>query len=110
MTGQYHVSINHAAMCENTEAIINRRSPGIYYFPEQAARTDVFIFEVSWADAEEVSTSMGKQRRFSITSAHGYAALSYALLPYAFVQDYSDINAGYNMMTRMPRFARRRVA
>jgi len=49
---QYHVSINHTAMCENTEAIINRR-------------------------------------RFSITSAHGYAALSYALLPYVFAQDYT---------------------
>jgi len=67
-------------MCENTEAIINRRNLGIYYFPEQAAKTDVFLFEVS--QAEEVSTSTGKQRRFSITSAHGYAALSYALLPY----------------------------
>ncbi|GFO97373.1 hypothetical protein ig2599ANME_1574 [groundwater metagenome] len=34
---QYHVSINHTAMCEHTESIINRRSLGIYYFPEQAA-------------------------------------------------------------------------
>ncbi|MBU3965801.1 MAG: hypothetical protein KKG76_00255 [Euryarchaeota archaeon] len=58
---QYHVSVNHTAMCENTEAIINRRNLGIYYFPEQAARTDVFIFEISQADAEEVSTSAGKQ-------------------------------------------------
>jgi hypothetical protein len=65
---QYHVSINHTSMCENTEAIINRGNLGIYYFPAQAARTDVFIFEVSQADAEEVSTSTGKQRRFSITS------------------------------------------
>ena len=81
---QYHVSINHTAMGENTETIINRRNLGIYYFPEQAARTDVFIFEVSQAEAEEVSTSTGKQRRFSITSAHGYSVLSYALLPYAF--------------------------
>jgi hypothetical protein len=59
---QYHVSINHSAMCENTEAIINRRSLGIYYFLEQAARTDVFIFEISQAEAEEVSMSTGKQR------------------------------------------------
>jgi hypothetical protein len=36
---QYHVSVNHTAMCENTESIINRRSLGIYYFPEQTART-----------------------------------------------------------------------
>jgi len=97
-------------MCENTETTINRRSLGIYYFQEQAARTDVFIFEVSQAEAEEVSTSTGKHRRFSITSAHGYAALSYALLPYAFVQDYSENNMGCNIMTRMPRFACRRVA
>ncbi len=34
---QYHVSVNHTAMCENTESIIKRRSLGIYYFPEQAA-------------------------------------------------------------------------
>jgi hypothetical protein len=105
---QYHVSVNHTAMCENTEAIINRRNLGIYYFPEQAARTDVFIFEISQADAEEVSTSTGKQRRFSITSAHGYAALSYALLPYAFVQDYAEAGYNQNVMTRAPRFARRR--
>ena len=39
---QYHVSINHTAMCENTESIINGWSLGIYYFPEQAARTDIF--------------------------------------------------------------------
>jgi hypothetical protein len=70
---QYHVSVNHTAVCENTEAIINRRNLGIYYYPDQAARTDVFIFEISQADAEEISTSTGKQRRFSITSAHGYA-------------------------------------
>jgi DNA replicative helicase MCM subunit Mcm2 (Cdc46/Mcm family) len=43
---QYHVSVNHTAMCENSETIINRRNLGIYYFSEQAARTDVFIFEV----------------------------------------------------------------
>jgi hypothetical protein len=107
---QYHVSVNHTAMCENTEAIINRRNLGIYYFPEQAARTDVFIFEISQADAEEVSTSTGKQRRFSISSAHGYAALSYALLPYAFVQDYAEAGYNQNVMTRAPRFARRRFA
>lgn len=95
-------------MCENTESIINRGSLGIYYFPEQAARTDVFIFEVSQADAEEVNTSTGKQRRFDISSAHGFAALSYALLPYAFVQDYTENKMGCNIMTRMPRFARRR--
>ena len=97
-------------MCENTEAIINRRNLGIYYFQEQAARTDVFIFEVSQAEAEEVSTSTGKQRRFSITSAHGYAALSYSLLPYAFVQDYTESGYNQNVMTRAPRFARRRIA
>ena len=107
---QYHVSVNHTAMCENTETIINRRNLGIYYFPEQAARTDVFIFEISQADAEEVSTSTGKQRRSSITSAHGYAALSYALLPYAFVQDYAEAGYNQNVMTRAPRFARRRFA
>ncbi len=107
---QYHFSINHTAMCENTEAIINRRNLGIYYFPEQAARTDVFMFEVSQAEAEEVSTSTGKQRRFSITSAHGYAALSYALLPYAFVQDYTEAGYNQNVMTRAPKFARRRIA
>lgn len=105
---QYHVSVNHTAMCENTETIINRRNLGIYYFPEQAARTDVFIFEISQADAEEVPTSTGKQRRFSITSAHGYAALSYALLPYAFVQDYAEAGYNQNVMTITPRFARRR--
>jgi hypothetical protein len=71
---------------------------------------DVLLYEISQADAEEVNTSTGKQRRFDIGSAHGFAALSYALLPYAFVQDYSDTNVGYNMLTRMPRFARRRVA
>ena len=76
--------------------------------PEQAARTDVFIFEVS--QAEEVSISTGKQRRFSITSAHGYPALSYALLPYAFVQDYTEAGYNQNVMTRAPRFARRRIA
>jgi hypothetical protein len=43
-------------MFENTEAIINRRNLGVYYFPDQAARTDVFIYEMSQADAEEVST------------------------------------------------------
>jgi hypothetical protein len=107
---QYHVSINHTAMCENTEAIINRRNLGIYYFPEQAARTDVFIFEVSQAEAEEIPTTTGKQRRFSITSAHGYAALSYALLPYAFVQDFTEAGYNQNVMTRAPRFARRRIA
>ncbi len=107
---QYHVSINHTAMCENTETIAARRNLGICYFPEQQARMDVLLYEISQADAEEVNTSTGKQRRFDIGSAHGFAALSYALLPYTFVQDYSDINAGYNMMTRMPRFARKRVA
>jgi len=34
---EYHVSINHTAICENTESIINKRNLGIYYFPEQAA-------------------------------------------------------------------------
>ncbi len=58
------------------------------------SKTDVVIFEVSQTEAEEVSTSTDNQRRFSIISAHGYAALSYALLPYAFVQDYTE--AGYN--------------
>ncbi len=105
---QYHVSVNHTAMCENTETIINRRNLGIYYLPDQAARTDVFIFEVAQAEAEEVASATGKQRRFSISTAHGYAALSYALLPYAFVQDYNE--AGFsNMMNRAPRSARRRL-
>ncbi len=70
----------------------------------------MFIFEISQADAEEVSTSIGKQRRFSISSAHGYAALSYALLPYAFAQDYAEAGYNQNVMTRVPRFARRRFA
>jgi hypothetical protein len=74
------------------------------------SKTDVFLFEVSQADAEEVSTAAGKQRRFSITSAHGYAALSYAHLPYAFVQDYTEAGYNQNVMTRAPRFARRRIA
>jgi hypothetical protein len=43
---------------------------------------------------EKLFTMRGKPMSFSITSAHGYAALSYVLLPYAFVQDYTD--AGYN--------------
>lgn len=107
---QYHVSINHTAMCENTENIAAKRNLGICYFPEQQARMDVLLYEISQADAEEVNTSTGKQRRFGISSAHGFAALSYALLPYAFVQDYSENYPGYNTMTRMPRFARRRVA
>ena len=47
MTGKYHASINNTAMCENTEAIKNRQNLGIYYFLEQAARMDVFIFSVS---------------------------------------------------------------
>jgi len=68
---------------------------------------DVLLYEIS--QAEEVNTSTGKQRRFDISLAHGFAALSYALLPYAFVHDYSENNAGYNTMIRMPRFARRRV-
>ncbi len=67
-------------------------------------------YDISQADAEEVNTSTGKKRRFDISSTHGFSALSYARLPYAFVRDYSENNAGYNMMTRMPRFARRRVA
>ncbi|MCX9028425.1 MAG: hypothetical protein OIN86_09640 [Candidatus Methanoperedens sp.] len=53
--------------------------------------TDVFIFEVL---QPEIPTAAGKQRRFSITSTQGYSALSYALLPYAFVQDCTE--AGYN--------------
>ena len=98
---QYNASINHTAMCENTEAIKNRQNLGIYYFLEQAARMDVFIFEVS--QAEEVSTSTGKQRRFSIISAHGYAALSYALLPYTFAQDYTEAGYNQNVMTKSAR-------
>jgi hypothetical protein len=34
------------------------------------------ILRISQADAEEVNSSTGKQRRFDISSAHGYAALS----------------------------------
>jgi len=109
MTGSI-MSVSIIQRCAKTLKRLNRRNLGIYYFPEQAARTDVFIFEVSQAEAEEVSTSTSKQRRFSITSAHGYAALSYALLPYAFVQDYTEVGYNQNVMTRAPRFARRRIA
>ncbi len=65
---QYHVSINHTAMCENTENIAARLNLGICYFPEQQARMDVLLYEISQADAEEVNTSTGKKRRFDISS------------------------------------------
>ncbi len=68
-------------MCENTENIAAKRNLGICYFPEQQARIDVLLYEISQADSEEVNTSTGKQRRFDISSAHGYVALSYALDP-----------------------------
>jgi|GEM_PF-3209645 len=71
---------------------------------------DVFLYKILEADVEEINTSTGKQRRFDISSAHGFAALSYALLPYAFVHEFFDNNVGCNIMTKMPRFARRRLA
>ncbi|MDP2766910.1 MAG: hypothetical protein Q8O41_05600 [Candidatus Methanoperedens sp.] len=40
---QYHVSINHTAMCENTENIAAMRNLGICYFPEQQARMDILL-------------------------------------------------------------------
>jgi hypothetical protein len=48
------------------------------------------ILRISQADAEDVNTSTGKQRRFDISSVHGYAALSYALLPCGFVHEYLE--------------------
>lgn len=82
----------------------------IFLSADDAWNTTKEIFEVLHAEAEEVSTSTGKQRRFSIISVHGYAALSYALLPYAFVQDYTEAGYNQNVMTRAPGFARRRIA
>jgi hypothetical protein len=63
-------------------------------FPRTADLNGVLLYDISQADAEEVNSSIGKQCRFDISSAHGYAALSYPLLPYAFVQDYSENKSG----------------
>ncbi|MDW7727677.1 MAG: hypothetical protein SCH70_11320 [Candidatus Methanoperedens sp.] len=99
---QYHVSINHTAMCENLENTVARQEINIFYFPEQQPRMDVFLYELSQADAEEATTATGRIRRFDISSAHSFAALAYALIPY-----FSESgNYGINTMTRAPRFAR----
>lgn len=102
---QYHVSINHTAMCENLENIVARQGINIFYFPEQQSRMDVFLYELSQADAEEATTATGRARRFDIRQAHSFAALAYALIPYGLTSE-NEYNYGIQTMTRAPRFAR----
>ncbi|MDW7726141.1 MAG: hypothetical protein SCH70_03360 [Candidatus Methanoperedens sp.] len=79
---QYHVSINHTVMCENIENLVAKKDMQFCYYPDQRDRMDTFFYELTQADTEEVNTKHGKERRFMISPAHGYAALAYAALPF----------------------------
>lgn len=94
-------------MYENLKNIAAKRNIGIYYMQDQQVRIDIFLYELLQADAGEVNTSTGKLHRFDISSASGYAALSYALIPYGFTEQNAEAAAlGMNVLTRVPRWAR----
>ncbi len=69
-------------MCENIENMVAKKDLHFCYYPDQRDRIDTFFYELTQADTEEVNTKHGKERRFMISPAHGYAALSYAALPF----------------------------
>ncbi|MDP2766967.1 MAG: hypothetical protein Q8O41_05900 [Candidatus Methanoperedens sp.] len=57
-----------------------------------------------------MNASTRKQRRFSITSHMGMQPCHTLCFPTAFAQDYTEAGYNQNVMTRAPRFARRRIA
>lgn len=88
------LSLNEWPFAQNVKNIYAMQNLGIYHFSEQEVRIDVFLYDVAQVDTEEVITATGEQRRFEVNSAHGYAALSYALLLYALVHNYSENSMG----------------
>jgi len=71
----YSVSIDHTSMCEFTESLIAK---GNLLFSKGIRGLDSLLYEIT--EAEIVFRN--EERRWNITRAHGFAAISYALLPF----------------------------